>query len=381
MSAATRFAALDVLRGIAILGTFATNVWIFTHPEGLAGYLNGSLPITGAWDLPARILQQLSQGKFLGLLTVMFGMGLALQQQSARNAGRSWPGSYPLRAGLLFVDGLLHFLLVAEFDVLMGYAVTALLVSYLLLTRPRSQWVFIFIASGIHLAMLGLIVVLLAFAGPQPVAPLDPNPYLDGSWWDLVLFRIDNFLLFRLEPMFIFMLSIALFLIGARLLDAGVLDASGVQLRRRLMWLGLAVALPLDMALGVFGGIAGIIAARYGTAPLVALGLLALVAESYHRRPDSGFLGRRLSEVGRMALSCYVLQNLLASVLCYGWGFGWAGRVDAELRVPLTLVVYSVVALSVLFFAHCWSRAFARGPREWLWNVSYARLAGGSRKS
>ena len=37
MSAATRFAALDVLRGIAILGTFATNVWIFTHPEGLAG--------------------------------------------------------------------------------------------------------------------------------------------------------------------------------------------------------------------------------------------------------------------------------------------------------------------------------------------------------
>ena len=109
MSAVTRFAALDVLRGIAILGTFATNVWIFTHPEGLAGYLNGSLPITGAWDLPARILQQLSQGKFLGLLTVMFGMGLALQQQSARNAGRSWPGSYPLRAGLLFVDGLLHF--------------------------------------------------------------------------------------------------------------------------------------------------------------------------------------------------------------------------------------------------------------------------------
>ncbi|RYG13169.1 MAG: DUF418 domain-containing protein [Burkholderiales bacterium] len=379
MTTTTRFAALDVLRGIAILGTLATNVWIFTHPEGLAGYINGSLPITGEWDLPARILQQLSQGKFLGLLTIMFGIGLALQQQSARKAGQSWPGHYPLRAGLLFIDGLLHFLLVAEFDVLMGYAVTALLVSYLLLTRPRSQWVFIFVATGIHLAMLGLIVLVLAFAGPQSVPPLEPNPYIDGSWWDLVLFRIDNLLLFRLEPVFIFMLSIALFLVGARLLEAGVLEASGARLRARLMWVGLAVALPVDMALGVFGGIAGIMAARYGTAPLVALGLLALVAESYHRRPSSGFLGRRLSEVGRMALSCYVLQNLLASILCYGWGLGWAGRVEPELRVPLTLVVYMMVAMGVILFAHYWLRAFSRGPLEWLWNMSYSWLTGNLR--
>ena len=80
-----------------------------------------------------------------------------------------------------------------------------------------------------------------------------------------------------------------------------------------------------------------------------------------------------------MALSCYVLQNLLASMLCYGWGFGWAGRVGMEMRVPLTLVVYSVVAISVVLFAHCWARAFARGPLEWLWNISYARLAGVNR--
>ena len=37
-----RFAALDVLRGMAILGTLATNIWIFTNPEGLVGYVNDS---------------------------------------------------------------------------------------------------------------------------------------------------------------------------------------------------------------------------------------------------------------------------------------------------------------------------------------------------
>lgn len=33
-TAPIRLAALDVLRGIAILGTLGTNIWILTHPRG-----------------------------------------------------------------------------------------------------------------------------------------------------------------------------------------------------------------------------------------------------------------------------------------------------------------------------------------------------------
>jgi uncharacterized protein len=68
--------------------------------------------------------RQLANGKFLGMLTLMFGVGLELQRRSARRRGRPWPGRYPWRASLLFLDGLLHYLLVVEFDILMGYAVT-----------------------------------------------------------------------------------------------------------------------------------------------------------------------------------------------------------------------------------------------------------------
>lgn len=40
-----RIQALDVARGVAILGTLATNIWIITHPAGMVGYLaNRSLP-------------------------------------------------------------------------------------------------------------------------------------------------------------------------------------------------------------------------------------------------------------------------------------------------------------------------------------------------
>lgn len=40
MSTGGRIAALDVLRGVAILGTLASNVWIFTTPGGPAEWIS-----------------------------------------------------------------------------------------------------------------------------------------------------------------------------------------------------------------------------------------------------------------------------------------------------------------------------------------------------
>ncbi len=60
---------------------------------------------------------------------------------------------------------------------------------------------------------------------------------------------------------------------------------------------GLAIALPLDVALGLFGGDAGLILGRYGTAPVVALGgLLAAIAHRYAGGREPGPAGRRSRE-------------------------------------------------------------------------------------
>ncbi|SEK96696.1 DUF418 domain-containing protein [Rhodococcus maanshanensis] len=372
-----RFHSLDVLRGIAILGTLATNIWIFTNPEGLVGYLNRTAVAAGGWGWLEKVLQQLAQGKFLGLLTLMFGIGLAIQQRSAARAGRPWPGGYPWRAALLFLDGVVHYLLVVEFDVLMGYAVTGLVVAFVLASSERAQRRWMIWAAAIHLGLLtlGTLALVAEPARPAP-PPLDPNPYADGSWWDLVLFRIDNVVAFRIEPVFIFALSIALFLLGAKLFRAGVLAPSGVRIRRRLMVLGLGVALPVDLLTGILAGDEGLLFTRYGTAPVVSLGLLALVAEFYCRRTRIGFCGSRLADVGRTALSCYVLQNLVASALCYGWGLGLAARLSPDARVPATVAIYLGVGAVVIVAAHLWLRRFERGPVEWLWHRSYLLLAG-----
>ncbi len=381
----TRYQSLDVLRGIAILGTLATNIWIFTNPGGLFGYLNdpGAAAVPAGWAQVKAVLQQLAQGKFLGLLTLMFGIGLEIQRRSAVRAGRRWPGRYPWRAGLLLLDGALHFVLVAEFDVLMGYAITGIVVAYLLATSERSQRVWLGLAGAAHVLLLTLVTAVLLLAPPAPTNPLSgPNPYADGSFADLVAFRLDNLVLFRVEPVFIGALSVAMFLAGARLLRAGVLEPAGHRLRVRLMLVG-AVALALDLVLGLAGAAvlpgtdgatAGFVLGRYGTASVVSFGLLALVTEIVLARPRAGFVRRRLADIGRMALSCYVLQNLVASALCYGWGLGLAARLSPAQQVPGTVAIYALVALVIIAAATLWLRRFPRGPLELAWQWCLDRL-------
>ena len=380
-----RHQSLDVLRGVAILGTLATNIWIFTNPGGLFGLINdpSSVAVPPGWAELKAVLQQSSQGKFLGLLTLMFGIGLEIQRRSAVRAGRRWPGRYPWRAGLLLLDGALHFLLVAEFDVLMGYAITGIVVAYLLATSERSQRVWLALAAAAHVLLLTLVTALVLLVPPAAPAPRSgPDPYAEGSFADLVAFRLDNLVLFRVEPVFIGALSVAMFLAGARLLRAGGLEPAGHRRRVRLMLVG-AVAFAIDLVLGLAGeavlpgtdgATAGFLLGRYGTASLVALGLLALVTQIVLARPRAGFVRRRLAEVGRMALSCYVLQNLVASALCYGWGLGLAARLSPAQQVPGTVAVYLVVAVVITGAAMLWLRRFPRGPLELAWQWCFDRL-------
>ena len=87
---ARRIAALDVIRGIAIAGTLGTNIWIFTDPQGPAGLLSAVQTGTLAATVEAG-LRFLANGKFLALLTLLFGIGLELQYRSAlRRGGRKF---------------------------------------------------------------------------------------------------------------------------------------------------------------------------------------------------------------------------------------------------------------------------------------------------
>lgn len=361
----SRLAAIDLVRGVAILGTLGTNIWIFTTPNGPADLLGTANPDTFSGAVETT-LRTLANGKFLALLTLLFGVGLELQYRSALRRGGRWPGWYLWRAALLFTEGLLHYLLIFEFDVLMSYAVTSMLVAYLIGRSDRATGWWIGVMSALHLAFIGLVTAAL-LSGKASTGARPTDLYTHGSWPQQVAARLADWPTYRLEAIFIIPMSVALFLIGARLQRAGVFAADGQWLRTRLMIAGFGIGVPLNL-LTAFAGPGWFMVDRYVLPPLVALGLLGLIPSVL--RSGTGPLGRGLTSVGRTALSCYVFQNLVACVLCYGWGLGLAGELDWA-RPWWTIAAWAGICAMFMALSTWWLRRHQRGPLEAVWHWAY----------
>jgi uncharacterized protein len=356
-SGTRRIDALDLARGVAILGTLGTNIWIFTDPRGALGWVS-----TDAGErsgVVETLLLTLSNGKFLALLSLLFGVGMELQYRSAVRRGRRWPGRYLLRATVLFTEGLIHYLLIFEFDVLMGYALVSVHVAFLVSRRDRTRRVWLALAATAHLAVVGLLT-LAAHSGALSSDGSTPL-YPSGSWTDQVLARIDLAVYFRSELLLIVPLSTVLFLVGIELVRAGVFETSGARLRRRLLVVGFGAGLPLNLVTA-FAGPEWFFVDRYVLPPIVALGLLAAIVEIAWRT-RAGVVRRGLVATGRSAMSCYVLQNLVCSVLCYGWGFGLAETL-ADAPPWWVIVAWAAVSALLAVSATLWLRRFSRGPLE-----------------
>lgn len=356
-TATKRLPLLDLLRGIAILGTLASNIWLFAAPGGEASVLDAPMP--GLLDDPiAFVTRFLANGKFLSTLTILFGAGLAIQFAAAARHGRRWPGRYLGRAGFLFVEGALHFVLVFAFDVLMGYAVVAVTVAFLLNRSERTRRVVGWTAVTVHLAVMALLTMAPSVGGsgadPEVVAL-----YRDGDWWSQVLFRLDNAAVFRIEPVLTFGLLVTLFLTGVRLFRAGAFgdDATGRRLRHRMTVWGLGIGLPLNLATSLAGE-RWFFVDRYVAAPVLALGVIGLAA----RLTRSGRFSAALSRLGRMAMSGYVAQNLVAALCCYGFGLGLASAGFAGSAWVVAL--WAAISAGLLLWSTLWLRRFSAGPLE-----------------
>ncbi|WP_405701805.1 DUF418 domain-containing protein [Streptomyces sp. NBC_00069] len=367
----TRLPLLDVLRGAAILGTLMTNVWIFASPGSEWGVLQGGMnppdPLTdpSAANIAENAFRFLADGKFLALLTILFGVGLAIQYDSAARRGEPWPGRYPRRAAFLFLEGTVHFVLIFAWDVLMGYAVTALLVARLLARSEKVQRAMMWTAGGLHLALIGLVTLgdlAKADSGPKTLDPEAARLYAHGGYLDQIAFRLDHALALRIEPVFTFGLLVFLFLLGIRLYRAGAFapTAAGRRIRVRMAAWGLGLGLPLGAA-AALGGHDFFVLGRYGIAPLVAVGYIGLIGCALDRLriPGAGALG----SVGRTALSCYVGQNLLCMLLCYGIGLGLADRLGGS-GPWWVMGLWAAVSLTLLAGSRLWLRRFDRGPLE-----------------
>ncbi|XID91924.1 DUF418 domain-containing protein [Paenibacillaceae bacterium WGS1546] len=368
MATGARIRLLDILRGFAVLGTLGTNIWIFAH----LGDLNYVFTFAESrwWasfqDFLRVFVLFLVNGKLLGLLTIMFGVGLELKYRQALKRGNAWPGVYIWASILLMAEGFIHFTLVMEYDILMSYGVAAIVTAFILKGGDRAIRGTMRIIGGIHGAMMLLIMAALialgatgghfSFGDMSEVVLL----YKEGSWLQQMAFRLENMLLLRFESVFVVPMNVFLFLLGVRMMRSGVfaLDEHGRKKRGKLLRIGLWIGLPLNMLMFIPGGYFDL-TIRYLFAPLMALGYIGLIARLVESNGKL-WLWRKLEQVGKMSLSCYVMQNILCAILFYGWGFGLGGKVDSFAIVCIWLAVCGFQVV----FASLWLNRFKLGPME-----------------
>lgn len=366
-----RIRLLDILRGLAIIGTLGTNIWIFAT-LGEFDFIASGIRWWESTELAVSTLfVTLTNGKFLGMLTILFGIGLELKRQKNERSGKKWLGLYIWSSILLLLDGFIHFLLVFEYDILMSYAVTAIIVAWLL--QRGVKWTKRIGVLMAVLHVLGVILLSISFAyimeepefmhELQDTLAVSADIYMNGTYFEQVAYRFQDFWELRGEAIGVIPMNICLFLLGVWFVRSGLFasDARGQQLRRRLLVWGLGIGVPLNaltlLPIGYFD-----IAVRYLFAPILSLGYIGMIALLLEEG-RCVFVFKRFEEIGRMALSCYILQNIVASILFYGWGMG-LGQYNSTW---LALAGWVLISLFMMIFAHYWLSYFRRGPVEYVW--------------
>lgn len=376
MGQSKRIRLLDVLRGFAIIGTLGTNIWLFARPGDFLSVMS-----TGGWldsfeALLAALQTVFVNGKLLGLLTIMFGIGLELKYRKAQRDGLPWLPFYIWTMALLFFEGLLHYIFVFEYDILMSYALTGIIVAFLIRSRETimNRWMkgaaIVHVIGVILFSLLWMAILRDESLIAEITKGFDEieNLYTEGSYWEQVAFRLRDFISLRFEAIAILLMNIALYIVGIRLFRNGAFheNEKGRRIRRRLLKWGIGLGVPLNMLLLVPGGIFDL-PVRYLFAPILSLGYVGFIAWMLEKGWWKWLLSR-FEAIGKAALSCYVLQNIIASLLFYSWGFELA----PVHSVYIILAAWIGISIIMMMAAHLFIKSMGTGPLEWLWRkLSY----------
>jgi uncharacterized protein len=412
-----RISAVDVLRGVAVLGILIINIDYFALPhsdksaagtEWIGAYWPAGLSPRAmvAWVA----VRALFEGKMRAIFSMLFGASALLMTSRLERRGEAGRAAdiYYRRTLWLLVFGILHAYLLWEGDILYSYAVGGLVLfpfrklsgralvvlglALLSLSVPRAAWIAHHRAdlraaaaradadeaAGLTLgrkqqdAQAEWAEVMESFAPDEETLRENVDAYR-GSYARLFAHRAPVVIAVQSSDFYgyAFIDAVGMMMIGMGLLRLGIL--TGARSRRfyaTLAVLGLGLGVPAAVAstraleLDKFDpvAVAWVTAVYDPTRLAVALGHIGIVM-LLARASWARWLTRSLADVGRMALTSYLGASIICSTLFNGYGFGLFGVLDRPQLYLVTLAIW----FAQLAFSRIWLRAFRFGPAEWLW--------------
>jgi len=397
-----RIQLVDILRGFALFGILLVNMMIFARPFQLV-----VLPIDPAtpwYDYAAEwLILFLGEGKFYSLFSFLFGLGLTLQMTRIEGRGGRFAPLYARRLLILLGIGLIHAFLIWMGDILIIYAVLGFLLILFRNAKPRTllTWIVVLLIIPLlfNAAMTGLVA--LGRSVPESAAQIDQafvqteagyradvehayQAYANGNFAEITAQRVYDYLNFSLLGT---LLSrgfnvFAMFLLGLYFGKQQIfqnLEANRPLFRRLLIWgsiVGVIVnatdatlilstprfepSVPLLIATIAQGIGAPLLCLAY----ISAFVLLVSVPEWAQRL-------KVLAPMGQMALTNYLSQSIICTLIFYGYGLGLFGTIGAAEGIVLTVLIY-LIQIPV---SNWWMKRFRYGPAEWVWrSLTYGQF-------
>lgn len=372
--ASRRVDDLDVLRGFALLGIFLVHI---------LGYL--SPPSTGVDRAAVVAVDVLLRGSFFPLFSMLFGMTFVLMEQAGARRG-SFVAMFIRRQLSLLVIGVLSILLLDDYPILTRFAVLGFPLLLFRAARDRTLLVAGFALLVLATGSDGLARRLVR--NPPPVAAADggaragqvpwyPRVLAPGGLPQAVSWRaarltqeVRGLAHYSTYPEALMMFLVGLLVCRRRLLHEPMAHREllgrcarwgvpvGTLCSAAVVWLA---ARPPDAR---WLGYLHLVAIPLGDLALMA-GYVGVVVLFLHGRHGRAFC-EPFRVVGRMGLTCFLLQSLFMSALFLPYGAGLAGRVSIPLGLSLAALLFGgQVALSAW-----WMRRHAYGPVEWVWRMA-----------
>lgn len=369
-----RIEAVDCVRGFAVVGIILIhflehlNFYAFPEPTSFDQTL---------WD----IVFYLGASKMYAIFALLFGFSCYIQHHNQEERGHDFRLRFIWRMILLFLWGMID-LLFFNGDILCTYAVLGLLLVPLVKASDKVLLVVAFVA---FCQPVEIIWFLRGIMNPD-TTPLNMSlgpcwkatfaACKEGGFWDVARANLENGLQInfgwalengRLTQTFF------LFVLG---MWAGRKNLFQYRPGHMRIWLKMMVAaiilfaisqlllncLPFDqMAIAIKKSLKILLQAwrNFGMMVFYVTGLLWL----YYRTPLHKAI-HRLACIGKMSLTCYLLQSIVGGFLFYNWGLSLY-EVSGHCESFLMGIVFCIVLYG---FCKFWTKNFRRGPLEECWS-------------
>ena len=377
-----RIPALDLLRGFALLGIFLSIIHSFN-----GSILYGSAAPSGPLDKFLDDLQSLFiNRRFIGLLSLLFGVGIAIQQLNFREKAAPFTGYFLRRMFVLAVLGLINTTFYFNGEILFVYAVFGTVV-YAISRLPRaSLWLlvgFSFVVWGeLFEAFLreDFIEWFKWFPEEYPARRIK-EIYVGSSLLPMIPLRWLEYAYIYTDNNFHMGMSFAMILSGY------LIGIQGWHVRffenlDRYKW-AFALAAIYSGLFGLIGLASRQTSFIFAYDPIVypfyAVFLLSTLFTYVYgacwysqRTAGKDPLSQILIRNGRLALTLYMGGAIIYSFIFYGYGLGWFMKYGTAIQLLIALAVYGGFSL----FSYLWLKKFKRGPLEALFRkLAYLRLS------